>query len=301
MAHNQQACRQARKVALITGCSSGFGALTAKELLKKDYSVWATMRELKGRNEKSAADLQSWQNGRGPNATGKLNLAELDVTNHATIAAVAKQITEIDGRIDVIVNNAGVGIGCVLEACSIELVQKIFAINTFGSLAVNQAFLPLMRQQKSGLLIQISSTLGRLQYPFLGLYSASKAAAEALAEGLSFDFKSFGIESIIVEPGGFPTGIGAKMIPPDKPEILNSYGADYVESMMTFFKKMGASFDQPNPPDPIEVAQKITELIELAPGKRPLRTVVGKIGSAGVARLNQTQLACQAEYMAPFA
>ncbi len=300
MSNKPAAGRQEKKVALITGCSSGFGALIAKELLQKDFTVWATMRESNGRNEKSATELRTWQEKRGAQATGLLNLAELDVTNHASIASVAKKIEHQDGRIDVVVNNAGVGIGCALEACSAELVQKIFAINTFGPLAINQAFLPMMRQQKSGLLIQISSTLGRLQYPFFGLYSASKAAAEALSEGLSYDLNHFGIDSTIVEPGGFPTGIGAKMISADKQEVMSSYGEDYIQSMTSFFQKMGASFDVPNPPDPIEVAKKVVELIEMQPGKRPLRTVVGKVGSGGVARLNETQVACQAEFMVPF-
>ncbi len=162
---------------VITGSSSGFGLLTAKSLLALGYEVVATMRDSRTRNAGRAAELKAFAAG----TSGELAVVELDVTSDASVASAADKIREL-GHVDVLVNNAGVMNVGVTEAYPIDEVKAQFDVNTFGPARVARAFMPQMREQRSGLIINLSSLAGRLVFPFFGVYCASKFALEALFE-----------------------------------------------------------------------------------------------------------------------
>ena len=183
---------------VITGSSSGFGLLTAKSLLTLGYEVVATMRDSTTRNASKAAQLRAFS----ADTSGELTVVELDVTSDTSVASAAEQIREL-GLVDVLVNNAGVMNIGITEAYSIDEVQAQFEVNTFGPARVAKAFIPQMREQKSGLIINLSSVLGRLNLPFFGVYCASKFALEALFEAYRYELAAFGVDCIIVEPGPY--------------------------------------------------------------------------------------------------
>ena len=197
---------------VITGSSSGFGLLTAKSLLTLGYEVVATMRDATTRNASTAADLRAFS----ADTSGELTVVELDVTSDTSVASAAEQIREL-GHVDVLVNNAGVMNIGITEAYSIDEVKAQFEVNTLGPARVAKAFIPQMREQKSGLIINLSSVLGRLNLPFFGVYCASKFALEALFEAYSFELAAFGVDCIIVEPG--PYGSASAL-------LANSPGVD---------------------------------------------------------------------------
>src|SRR5258708_8817553 len=183
---------------VITGSSNGFGLLTAKSLLTLGYEVVATMRDSTTRNASKAAELR----GFSADTSGELTVVELDVTSDTSVASAAEQIREL-GLVDVLVNNAGVMNIGITEAYSIDEVKAQFEVNTFGPARVAKAFVPQMREQKSGLIINLSSVLGRLNLPFFRVYCASKFALEALFEAYRYELAAFGVDCIIVEPGPY--------------------------------------------------------------------------------------------------
>ena len=254
---------------LITGSSSGFGYLTAKTLASKGYTVFASMRGVEGKNAETAGELRHWAASEGL----ALQVVELDVTNEASIQVAVETIIERTGRIDVVVNNAGVGTFGMIEAFPLEQVRNLFEVNVFGMLRVNRAVLPHMRQKGSGLLIYVSSTIGRILFPFVGIYASTKWAAEALAETSRYELSALGIDSVIVEPGAYGTNFTANMIFAPDQEVFANYGP--VASLAQTF---GAGFGETIknlPVKPQEVADVILNLIETPAGERPLRTPVG--------------------------
>lgn len=192
------------------------------------------------------------------------------------------------GRIDVVVNNAASGTAGLLEAFSLDEVRRSFETVAFGALRVDKAVLPTMRKQRSGLLIHVSSTGGRVIVPFVSPYSAGKAALEAFAEEFSFELAPFGIESVIVEPGGFLTeglASGSGIAFPADQTTPEEYG-ELATKPQQMFDGFGEAFSGPDAPDPQQVADAIADLIDLPAGQRPLRTVVGTLVTAGVRELN---------------
>jgi NAD(P)-dependent dehydrogenase (short-subunit alcohol dehydrogenase family) len=186
------------KIVLITGCSSGFGLLTAARLASKGYKVIATMRNLK----KQGA-LLSEVNRRG----GAVEILELDVTNNKTIQKAIATIIEKYDRLDVLVNNAGYGVGGSFEDLTENDIRNQMETNFFGVQNVTRAVLPLMRRQKQGKIINISSVSGFSPLPFFSAYSASKWALEAFTESLRYELKFFGIDVCLIEPGTYKTPI----------------------------------------------------------------------------------------------
>jgi len=160
------------KNVLITGASGGFGTLTTKLLLQKGYAVVATMRNASTKNKDVAAELQ---------AAGA-KIVEIDVTSTDSVNAGVQKAIELLGSLDIVINNAGVGCAGMIEHFTPEDMQRLFDINVFGIQRINRAVLPHMRQQGSGLIVYISSLLGRITMPFYGIYNASKWALEALSE-----------------------------------------------------------------------------------------------------------------------
>ena len=180
------------KKVLITGASSGFGALTAKTLLSQGHTVVATMRNADTKNKQIAEELT----GLGA------SIVELDVTSDDSVNSGVEKAIELMGGLDVVVNNAGIGVLGIQENFTIEDFKRLFEVNVFGVQRVNRAALPHLRKQGSGLLIHVSSLLGRMVLPFYGPYNATKWAVEALAENYRIELSGFGIDSCIVEPGG---------------------------------------------------------------------------------------------------
>lgn len=170
---------------MITGCSTGFGLETARLFLSKGWQVVATMR--------------TPDEGLLP-ASDRLSLLRLDVTDPASIAQAVKAA----GPVDVLVNNAGLGAASPVELTAPETVQILFQTNTVGTLAMIQAVLPQMRQRRSGVIINVTSTVTLKTMPIVGVYRASKAAVNALTESLAVEIAPFGVRAHIVLPGRSP-------------------------------------------------------------------------------------------------
>jgi NAD(P)-dependent dehydrogenase (short-subunit alcohol dehydrogenase family) len=248
------------RTAVVTGASTGFGRLTAQTLAAGGWRVYATMRNVASKNARTAADLRS----------AGIAVVELDVTSDASVDAAAKTIVAEAGSVDVLVNNAGTGHFGIEEAFTPAAVEQQFATNVVGPLRVNRAFLPSMRERKSGLVIYVSSVVGRVVVPFGGVYTASKWALEALAETSSYELAPFNIDVAIVQPGAYPTDIFSNMFGADDAARIAAYGdvAKYADAVSS---ALDASSQGKNPQD---VADAIARLVELPAGTRPLRTVV---------------------------
>lgn len=268
---------------LITGCSSGFGKLTAETLAKDGHHVFASMRDIDGKNADSKAELLDWAEKEGV----KIEIVELDVVDEAGVEAAISKVVESAGYIDVLVNNAGVASMGVLEAYSIDEIHKLFDVLTFGPLRVNRAVLPHMRKRKSGLIIHISSTAGRINIPFMGPYCAAKFALESIGAAYSYELAPFNIDSVILEPGAYATKVMDKLKMPDDGGRLAEYG-DVANAPQKLFENVGKRLHGPGAPDPQEVADAVKKLIETPAGERPLRTCVGEIATAGIEELNIT-------------
>lgn len=255
------------KKILITGANGGFGALTVKKMLSQGHSVVATMRNTASKNKGTADELSSLG----------AKIVNIDVTNDESVNSGVAKAIELLGGLDVVINNAGVGVLGIQEQFSTDDFKRLFDVNVFGVQRVNRAVLPHFRNQGTGLLIQISSLLGRIALPFYGPYNATKWAVEALAENYRVELSGFGIDSCIVEPGGYPTSfMNNLMIPSDKSQN-ESYGG-----MVNVPKQMFEGFEQAlanNPAqNPQNVADAIANLINIPAGKRPMRTVVDNMG-----------------------
>jgi NAD(P)-dependent dehydrogenase (short-subunit alcohol dehydrogenase family) len=257
-----------KKVVLITGASTGIGRATAETLASRGYIVFATMRDPGGRNGGNRESLESLAS----REHWTLHVVDLDVTEDASVLHAVEQILARTGRIDVVINNAGVAAVGLTEAYTVEQCQQLFEVNFFGVVRVNRAVLPSMRRQRSGLLIHVSSGAGRLVAPALAVYCASKFALEALADAYRFELTAFGVDSVVVEPGFNRTPIFDRIIAPADHERVADYGphAQYAERVKAVFDAIGAA---PETPGSDEVVEAFLRLIEAPAGERPFRTV----------------------------
>jgi NAD(P)-dependent dehydrogenase (short-subunit alcohol dehydrogenase family) len=252
---------------LVTGSSKGFGKLIVASLQKDGHSVAATMRDVSGKNKDVAAALTKL----GAKAV------ELDVTDERSVASGVSQALEVLGGIDVVINNAGVGCIGHQESFTTDDWRKVFDVNVFGVQRVNRAVIPHLREKKSGLLVHVSSILGRMVVPFYGPYNASKFALEALADNYRVELSAFGIESVVVEPGGYGTTFIDGLVRPSDPARAKGYGpaADAPEMFLKAFEK---NFEGPNAPNPQWVADAVAGLVKMPRGQRPFRTAVDRLG-----------------------
>lgn len=252
---------------LVTGASSGFGKLAVSRLLGRGHKVAAAMRGVGGRNSAAAGELAG---------QGAL-VVEIDVCDSGSVdAGVARAIEEFGG-LDAVVNNAGQGVVGVQESFTPEDWQRIFDVNVFGVQRVVRAVLPHMRGKRSGLLVQISSVLGRIAVPFYGPYIASKWALEAMSENYRVELSRFGVDVVVVEPGGFLTAfLGNLMQPGDhtRDGSLAGMPREARDFLQGFEQALAANPAQ----DPGNVADAIVGLIEAPAGQRPFRTIVDKMG-----------------------
>jgi NAD(P)-dependent dehydrogenase (short-subunit alcohol dehydrogenase family) len=263
--------------ALVTGCSSGFGELTARTLAMAGHRVYATMRGVQTRNAEAAQRLTDWANA----TRVDLAVVEMDVTDDKSVeAAIADALSR--GPLDVVVNNAGASAAGPLEAFSIRQMTALLDLNVLGPMRVNKAVLPSMRARRSGMIIWITSTLGRVLPGRGGLYPATKWAAEGFAESLHHQVAPFGVDVVILEPGSFPTPATSKSTPAEDQSIV----AEYAEVT----PPMNRTSPAPDyrRPDPQEIADAVLRLVQIPAGQRPLREVVGPVFTEGVAEYNQT-------------
>ena len=251
---------------LVTGSTSGFGRLMVETLARQGYTVFAGMRDVAGKNAPAAEALRQG----AEREQLALHVVDLDVTDDASVEQAIDAIIGTTGRIDVVVNNAGVSYSGPLEAFTLDQVRQQFETNVFSVVRVNRAALPQMRTQGSGLLLQIGSIAGRLAMPYLGLYGATKFALEGLTESYRYELGPFGIDAAIIEPGTYPTSISAnRQVAADAERF-----ALYEASMDVFMAAFYAENRSATPPDPQEVANAVVSVIAQPAGERPLRTVV---------------------------
>src|SRR5262245_56349353 len=199
---------------LITGASSGFGRDTAKTLHRAGHTVYASMRGAQGKNREAAEALSKLG----------IKTVELDVCDDASVEAGVKNVLAEAGKNDVHVNNAGIASAGVTEAFTAEQAKVIFDTNVIGLLRVTRAVLPSMRQRHDGLVINIGSILGRVTFPFFGIYGASKMAVEALTDSLRLEVSRLGVEVVEVQPSAYPTNMYATIQTPAGIDVTKSYG-----------------------------------------------------------------------------
>jgi NAD(P)-dependent dehydrogenase (short-subunit alcohol dehydrogenase family) len=249
-----------QRIAVVTGASSGFGRLTAEAFAADGWRTYATMRNTGTKNAKVAADL----------LRAGISVVELDVTSNASVDAAAKIILDATGSVDVLVNNAGTAFFGIQEAYTPEAAERQYATNVIGPLRVNRAFLPAMRERKSGLVVYVSSVVGRVVLPYSSIYSSSKWALEALAEASFYELSPFGIDVAIVEPGAYATEILGKTEHADDAARVETYGrfAQLAEDRIAGLAVAAEGRD------PAEVAKAILRLANAPQGTRELRTVV---------------------------
>jgi NAD(P)-dependent dehydrogenase (short-subunit alcohol dehydrogenase family) len=257
------------KRVLITGTSTGFGRDAAERLARRGDQVFATMRDVEGRNAEHREALEKLAKQEGL----RLRVLALDVTDQASVdRAVASALTEAGG-LDVVINNAGVAALGVTEAFTPEQFEHLFDVNVHGVVRVNRAVLPAMRQQRSGLLAHISSGAGRVTVPAMAAYSATKYALEAIADAYRYELTPFGVDSVLVEPGVYRTGIHDRLMQPADTARIADYGdtAEFAERVNGVFQ---AIVGAPDAAGSGEVVDALVGLIDMATGQRPFRTVV---------------------------
>jgi NAD(P)-dependent dehydrogenase (short-subunit alcohol dehydrogenase family) len=207
-------------------------------------------------------------NGPGADLAGTCEVVELDVIDEDSVALAVQRIVEGEGRLDVVVNNAGYVLWGPVEETPIEEVQREFDVNVFGALRVARAAAPVMRRQGSGVLVQISSISGRVVAgPFWGHYAASKFALEAFSEALAYELRPFGVRVVLVEPGSYDTTIGqSTQLSPGLGGGLSAYSDAY--------RRMRAVDEPWTLGDPHEVARAVVRAIE--DDTTPLRVLLGE-------------------------
>ncbi|MGA8713631.1 MAG: oxidoreductase [Roseiarcus sp.] len=244
-----------KPVWFITGCSTGFGRELAKILLARGYRVVATARD-----PNKIADLVE---GHGGNALA----VALDVEKQPEIEAAVEAAKRIFGRIDVLVNNAGYGYLAAIEEGDDTDIRSVFETNVFGLAALIRAVLPIMRHQKSGAIVNISSMGGFIGFPGSGYYAATKFAVEGLSEALSKEVAPFGIKVLIVEPGPFRTDWAGRSLKTPKHPV-----DAYAETAIARRNQVqGYSGSQPG--DPVRAAEAIIATVEQP--NPPLRLPLG--------------------------
>ncbi len=256
-----------KKVAIVTGSSSGIGFQTALILARNGYSTYASMRNI----EKSKIIMEIAKKEGLP-----LQVIQIDVNDSFTVKNAIDKIVNVSKRIDILVNNAGYGLFGALEELSIEEIKAQFETNFFGVVRVTQAVLPTMRNQVGGgTIVNISSVGGQMSVPILSAYNSTKFALEGLSESLSYELGPFGIRVIIIEPGFIKTNIMNSSVLAKKASGKKSPYYSSTQRIESHFRSM---MDNPESSTPEEVAKVILHAV--TSGNPQLRFTVGNDAAA---------------------
>ena len=223
------------KVVLITGTSSGIGRATASYLSELGFKVYGTVRDTKD--------------------SYNFDTIKMDVTDDSSVKNGIKEIIDKEGRIDVLINNAGIGIAGAIEDTSIDEIHRQFDTNFFGLIRVCQNVLPIMREQGCGLIINIASMAGQIGLPYQGIYSASKFAIEGLSEALRLEVKQFGIDVVLIEPGDIATSFTKNRALIKRHKNKTSYSEGFAKTLEVIEK------DESSGLPPEKIAKKIFKII----------------------------------------
>jgi NAD(P)-dependent dehydrogenase (short-subunit alcohol dehydrogenase family) len=253
-----------QKVAVVTGSSTGIGFETSLMLARNGYFTYATMRDI----QKSKEIERIAQQENLP-----IRIVEMDVDNDNSVKTTIEKIISERNRIDILVNNAGYGLFGALEDLPMEEIKRQFETNVFGVIRVSQNVLPIMRSQRDGIIINISSVSGLAGIPSQSVYVSTKFALEGLSESLSFEVETYGIKIILIEPGVINTGFVENLVVPDKYNINKnrqavqkavnrdnnslSYYNNTIEKFLSFYYPAMS-----NAPHPKIVANEIIQAIE---------------------------------------
>ncbi len=248
-----------QKTVVVTGAGSGFGRHTAERFAGAGWRVFAGIRGARGKHAQAATELERLG----------IRVVELEITDQASVDAAAAEVLAA-GPVDVLVNNAGAAYFGIVEAFTPETIQRQFDVNVFGQMRVSRAFLPAMRERRSGLVVYVTSVVGRYTFPFGGVYASSKWALEALAESSSYELGPLGVDVAIVQPAAYETNIGNSGAGPDDEQRLSGYGT--VTPLMA--NVFGGLSSSARGRDAREVADAIFAIAERPAGTRPLRTPV---------------------------
>lgn len=277
------------RTVLVTGSSSGFGRVTVETLARAGDSVFAAMRDITGRNRGPADELR----GLAAHEHLAIHVVEMDIADDASVEAAVRKVLDEVGHLDVIVNNAGIFASGYLESFTPEDLAKVFDLNVLGAMRVNRAVLPHMRARRGGLLVHISSVAGRTPFPFSVPYAASKAALEFLAEGYRYELSALGIDVAIIQPGTYPTPLFEKTLHREDPRRQAGY-EEVAETKDRLLDGLQRVTQDPKAPDPLEVAEAILRVLDMPPGRRPLRTVIDR-NDQGVTKINHVAETTQAK------
>ncbi|MGI6123674.1 MAG: SDR family oxidoreductase [Acetivibrionales bacterium] len=247
------------QVVIVTGASAGIGKATAEYLMSKGFHVYGTSRKAVGNIEDNIGyDLQSG---------GFIRMIPLDVTCEDSVKTAVNNVIAKEGRVDVLVSNAGTGIAGSIEDVALSEANYQFEINFFGTLRVIKAILPYMREQGYGKIIAISSVAGFISIPYQAHYSASKFAMEGLIEALRYEVAPFGIKACLIEPGDTKTDFTKSRIVAKGANEGSAYHTRFTKSLARMEK------DEQSGASPVMVAEAIYKMIKKK--NPPVRSVVG--------------------------
>jgi NAD(P)-dependent dehydrogenase (short-subunit alcohol dehydrogenase family) len=261
-----------KKIILITGASSGFGRLTANALAKAGHTVYASMRDTTGRNAAQVRDVEAFAKDNNVD----LRAIEMDVQSEPSIAAAVEKIVATDGRIDVLMHNAGHMVFGPAEAFTPEQFAQLYDINVLSTQRVNRAVLPVMRKQRQGLLVWVSSSSSAGGTPpYLSPYFAAKAGMDALAVQYARELSRWGIETSIIVPGAFTSGtnhFAHSGRPADEARAAEYQAGPYKD----FGEQIQKAFGEivPADADASLVGDAIVNVVDAPFGKRPFRVHV---------------------------
>ncbi|MEO0607464.1 MAG: SDR family oxidoreductase [Pseudomonadota bacterium] len=254
------------KSILVTGASSGFGRLGVEYYARLGAKVFATMRNVPRVEADELRDLAAAENL-------DLSVIEIDVTSDEQVeAGVGEALGANDGKLDVLINNAGISFGGPVEIQDMAATDLIFDTNVYGCHRMARAALPAMRAQGGGHIFNISSQLGRVVIPGFGLYSASKFALEAMSEQMAYELVPHGVDVTVIQPGGYPTKIWANNNANSGP-LKARTGEDLLGAYPELTAGMGERTGG-GTTDPMDIPRNIAEIIAMPKGTAPLRRAV---------------------------
>ncbi|NRA66559.1 MAG: SDR family NAD(P)-dependent oxidoreductase [Pseudobacteriovorax sp.] len=279
--------RISKQTVLITGAGSGFGFAMAEAFARQNFKVIASLRDSESRNRWKRDNLQNLRN-QGLD----VDIEELDVTKASDRRRVINKISSSYGRLDVLINNAGMIAFTPVETATQTMWQTIMDTNLHGPMALAGDALPLMRRQGSGLIIQVSSRVGRVTIPGLGLYATSKFAFECASETAHYEASRYGVDFAIIQPSAFRTDVNRNAVEyyrsTSKSDMQNnkSEGFDYNRE---FLDQLERNFSGTPTRDPREVSDLAVRIANTPRDQRRLRYPVGDFSELGdVAEINDS-------------